>query len=198
MNISAISPVYHASNSTSTTPTNTTNSTAASTSTDSTDSLTKFLTPNDISTLERLYGESSVTDLEADPNAAGALSAVNNVRKNGFQGDITTFFPEANLTSSDVALLEQTTGTTSINAAIASGGSDAISLMMNISDDRRDGSLKGDVTTGYLQNLLGVSEQMENAGQYGNLASSAFLKSAISDVQDATEQSSGSTVSATV
>ena len=196
MNISAISPVYDA-NSTSTTPTNTTNSTSASTSTDSTDSLTQFLTPNDISTLERLYGESSVTDMEADPNAAGALSAVNNVRKNGFQGDITTFFPEANLTSSDVALLEQTTGTTSINAAIASGGSDAISLMMNISDDRRDGSLKGDITTGYLQNLLGVSEQMENAGQYGNLASSAFLKSAISDVQDATEQSSGSTVNAT-
>jgi hypothetical protein len=94
-------------------------------------------------------------------------SGVNGDRKNGAQGDITTFFPEANLTSSDVALFETMTGTTNISAALTSGGENMTSLLIDISSDREDGSLKGDVTTGYLQNLLGVSVQMENAGQYG-------------------------------
>jgi hypothetical protein len=71
MNISVVSPIYDASGSASEPTTNTTGSTA-STSTGSTDSLTQFLTPNDITTLKRLFGDSSVASLEADPNAAGA------------------------------------------------------------------------------------------------------------------------------
>jgi hypothetical protein len=178
------------------TSTNSINGAPVSPNANSADTSTPFLTPNDISTLERLYGKSNLTELEADPNGLDALNVVNNIRKNGVQGDITTFMPAANLTSSDASLLENLTGTTTIAAAVASS-SDALSLALNISGNRQDGSLVGNVSTGYLQNILTNSTQLEMEGESGHLASSAFLDQAITDIQKTTEPSSGTVVDAT-
>jgi hypothetical protein len=136
--------------------------------------------------------------VEATPNGLVAVKVIDNIRKNGVQGDIATFLPEANLTSSDASLLEKTTGTTTLAAAVASS-TDALSLTLNISGNRQDGSLVGDVSRGYLQNLLAYSNQLDAAGESDHLASPAFLEQAITNLQSPpTQQLSASTVNTTV
>jgi hypothetical protein len=115
------------------------------------------------------------------------VKVIDNIRKNGVQGDIATFLPEANLTSSDASLLEKVTGTTTLAAAVASS-SDALSVTLNISGNRRNGSLVGNVSAGYLQNLLTYSNQLDAADESDHLTSPASLEQAITTLQSTPAQ----------
>jgi len=148
-----------------------------------------FLSATDISTLERATGTTTLAQLQQVDSET--LSYLNLGREQGtVTGALAPHLPTSYLTASDDLLLEKATGTTSLAAALSSS-SDASSLALNIGFGREDGSLTGPISAGYLSGLLSASDQLEDAGSYGHLASAAFLKEAIA-VQAQTAAASGS------
>jgi hypothetical protein len=154
------------------------------------DSSTAYLTEDDISTLERVFGKSNLEDLKADPDGLKTLQTINKMRQRGvIQGSLANYMPEANLTAADARLLERLTGCKSIHDATRSSF-DALSLMMNVADTRLDGSLVGDISTDYLQNLREASALAAKAKSQ-SIASMAFIQKAVAAIQAEIESKAG-------
>jgi len=152
---------------------------------------TTFLQAGDASAVERIFGQTSLAGLESDPNGLAALQTINIERGDGVTGSIASFVPAAALTPTDASLLESITGTKTIASAVSSqNGQD---LLDNIAFSRENGSLTGNVTTAFLQNILTAANVSEAAGGVSGLPSSSFLEQAIAYVQN---QATGSTLDA--
>lgn len=153
-----------------------------------------FLTASDIAVLERATGTSSFSELSAA--APDTLQHFNTgLQKGTITGDLAQYLPTSFLTTSDVQYLEKVTGTGSLIAALKSSY-DANMLGMSIASDRQDGSLTGDISASYLDGILAASQQLEDEGSYGHIASSSFLKQAIAEIQSDPNNVNGTTVSA--
>jgi hypothetical protein len=145
------------------------------------DSALPLVTYDDVAILDRFYGKSDLEALEADPStltALTALTALNGARTRGdVQGSLANYMPTASLTDSDVALFEQMTVTTSIQAA-SNSSFDASALMLQVGTSRQSGSLTGDLTPGNLNDYLAASQSASASSANPGLASPKFVKEA--------------------
>ncbi len=171
MNITALSETYVPN----TSPLTSGKATAA-------DPNTTFLQAGDASAVERIFGESSLAQAEANPDSLTTLQWLNRTRENGYTANVGDYLPEAELTTSDTALIEKVTGTTSLEAAgSTTSGND---LILNIAFSRENGSLTGNVSTAFLGNILTAAKFSEGIGGITGLPSSSFLEQAIAYVQN--------------
>jgi hypothetical protein len=158
------------------------------------DSALPLVTSDDVAILARFYGKSDLKALEADPSTLTALTALNGARARGdVQGSLANYMPTASLTDSDVALFEQMTGTTSIQAA-SNSSFDASALMLQVGASRQNGSLTGDLTPGYLNDYLAASQSASASSANPGLASPTFVKEAIADLEATTGNASFSKI----
>jgi hypothetical protein len=155
MNVSALAPAYDLSRTTS-------GNNAGSASTGGNPA--PFLTTEDAATLERIDGFSSISVLESN---AGGLSQAEWVSRDRHDGDITgslsQYMPAASLRNSDTSFMESLPGTQTASEAV-SANPDADSLAMNIYVGRNDGTLTGDITTGFLNTMLSAPQQSASVG----------------------------------
>jgi len=114
-----------------------------------------YLTDGDVKMIERLSGTTTLADAELNPNAKALAVSLGTKRQNGWiQGDASQYYGYAQLTDSDAKMIESMTGTTTVIDAMFKADANVTGLVMDIAQDRGDGSLSGDVTTDYLQKLV--------------------------------------------
>jgi len=115
----------------------------------------EYLTDSDVKMIERLSGTTTLADAELNPNAKALAVSLGTKRQNGWiQGDASQYYGYAQLTDSDAKMIESMTGTTTVIDAMFKADGNVTGLVMDIAQDRGDGSLSGDVTTDYLQKLV--------------------------------------------
>ena len=114
-----------------------------------------YLTDGDVKMIERLSGTTTLADAELNPNAKALAVSLGTKRQNGWiQGDASQYYGYAQLTDSDAKMIESMTGTTTVIDAMFKADANVTGLVMDIAQDRGDGSLSGDVTTDYLQKIV--------------------------------------------
>jgi hypothetical protein len=139
-----------------------------------------FLIPSDDSLLEYVTGTTSLNAALRNPHAKVLANEISYGREHGYaQGDYTEYIG-GNLTASDAKMFESMTGTTNIVDATATGSQDIGSLETDVALDRQDGSLSGNLTPGYINNIISFQEkQLEGPGNAGLIIGAATLDQAL-------------------
>ncbi len=114
-----------------------------------------YLTIQDVAMIKYVSGAKSLEEAELNQNAKALAESLGIKRQYGYvQGDASRGYFYSQLTDSDAKMIEGLTGTTTIIDAMAKATPDIVGLTIDIAIDREDGSLKGDVSKEYLQNMI--------------------------------------------
>jgi hypothetical protein len=159
-------------------------STSATTST-TTKKPEDFLTDADVKMIEYVSGTTSLDAAEQDPNAKILAVSLGTQRENGWiQGDAGKGYFYSQLTNSDAKMIERMTGTTNIIDAIFTADNSTTDLVIDIAMSREDGSLTGNITPDYLNNIIAFDkDQIANYGGAGIGTSLDTLNQALAYVK---------------
>ena len=128
--------------------------------------------------IKYVSGTKSLEEAELNPNAKALAESLGTKRQYGYvQGDVSRSYFYSQLTDSDAKMIEGLTGTTTIIDAMAKATPDVMGLTIDVAMDREDGSLKGDVSKEYLQNMVTFDK---NQLSYIKSTGESIMKSGIS------------------